>query len=196
MNHSAICTHLQHLQSLARGTGLRARLIRGAMGVGAVKILSLSLTFASSIVLARALGPERFGQYTFIMSVIMVLSMLLDQGMRQLITREVASYKHGEHWELLRGIFRRTQQWYFMGLLLVVIILGSVAISKTTWSMDDYWTLLLIGLIILPFFWTEWTSWGHTSRTQLCRSGPAPGNVGHASLPFDTYCLFAFTWIS
>jgi O-antigen/teichoic acid export membrane protein len=39
-----------------------------------------------------------------------------------------------------------------MGLLLVVIILGSVAISKTTWSMDDYWTLLLIGLIILPFF--------------------------------------------
>lgn len=141
----------QRLLNTGRGNSLRAQIIRGVTGVGGLKLLSLSLTLGTSIVLARALGPEGFGQYAFITSLLIVLALPLDQGMRQLITREVASYDHQNQWPLFRGLLHRAHQWVLLGAALIILILGGLAASRAEWRLDDRWTLLLAGLAMLPF---------------------------------------------
>lgn len=143
--------YIHRLLNLAHGEGLRAQLVRGAMGVGMLKLLSLPLTFAASILLARALGPAGFGQYAFIMSLVTVLSLPLDKGMRQLVTREVSGYHHEQNWALFKGMLRRAHQWVILGFLIIALILGGTAAFRAAWTVDDRWTLLLVGLLILPF---------------------------------------------
>ena len=142
---------LRRVIATGRGSGLRAELIRGAMGIGGLKVLALPVGLAVSILLARTLGPEGYGQYAFIMSVVTIISLPINQGMRQLMTREVASYHHGAEWGLLRGLLRRSHQWVLFLSLIVAVVLGTVAVFNASWEVSDRWTLLLIGLIIPPF---------------------------------------------
>ena len=141
----------ERLFNSGRGSGLRAQIIRGATGVGSLKLLSLSLMLGTSILLARALGPEGFGQYAFITSLLMVVALPLDQGMRNLITREVASYDHQNQWPLFRGLLHRAHQWVLLGAALIIFVLGGIAVFRAEWRLDDRWTLLLLGLVMLPF---------------------------------------------
>ena len=141
----------ERLIDSGRGSGLRAQIIRGATGVGGLKLLFLSLTLGTSILLARALGPEGFGQYAFITSLLMVVALPLDQGMRNLITREVASYDHQNQWPLFRGLLHRAHQWVLLGAALIILVLGGIAVFRAEWRLDDRWTLLLAGLAMLPF---------------------------------------------
>ena len=141
----------ERLINSGRGSGLRAQIIRGATGVGSLKLLSLSLMLGTSILLARALGPEGFGQYAFITSLLMVVALPLDQGMRNLITREVASYDHQNQWPLFRGLLHRAHQWVLLGAALIIFVLGGIAVFRAEWRLDDRWTLLLLGLVMLPF---------------------------------------------
>lgn len=136
---------------MRQGDSLKAQLIRGVAGVGGLKLLSVPLMLAIPVVLARNLGPQGFGQYAFIMSVLTVMALPLNQGMRDLITREVAHYHHEGQWPLLLGLLRRTHQWVLLGAGLLAVIIGAVAVTQTSWLADDRWTLLLIALGILPF---------------------------------------------
>lgn len=141
---------MRRLLASAKGNSLRARLIQGVTGVGAFKLLSVPLTVITSIILARALGPQGFGQYAFIMSAIIVLSLPLDQGMRQLVTREVASCHQDGNWSLLKGIMQRGHQAVFLGVMALVLVFGTAAIMNATWSVQDRWTLLLVALGLPP----------------------------------------------
>lgn len=71
--------------------------------------------------------------------------------MRQLITREVASYYHSENWPLFRGLVRWAHKWVLLGFLLIGGILGALALYHAAWDVNDRWTLLLVGLALLPF---------------------------------------------
>jgi O-antigen/teichoic acid export membrane protein len=142
---------VDRLLSFGTSEGLRERLIRGAMGVGGLKVLSLLIGFLASVLLARILGPEGFGQYTFIMSVATVLSLPFNQGLKLLITREIAGYHHEAKWSLFRGLLRRSHQWVLLGALMVAIGLGVWAGSRANWDPNDRWTLLLISITIFPF---------------------------------------------
>lgn len=144
-------TLVSRILSAGRGNGLRAQLVRGATGVGALKFLSIPLSLAASVLLARVLGPEGFGKYAFIMSITTVLSLPLDKGMRQLITREVSSYHHSGNWALFRGLMRWAHKWVLLGSLLLGLIIGGFAVVNATWDVNDRWTLLLVGLVLLPF---------------------------------------------
>lgn len=93
-----------------RGEGLQARLVRGALGVGGLKLLYLPLTLITSIVLARGLGPAGYGQYSFVMAAISILALPVGAGLGQLVTREVARYHHSEEWGLFRGLLQRAHQ--------------------------------------------------------------------------------------
>ena len=138
------------LHAVMRGGGLKVQLIRGAVGVGGLKLLSLPLTLAASILLARGLGPEGYGQYAFIMAVMTMLSLPIGRGLGQLITREVAKYQHAQAWGLLRGLLRRAHQWVFAGSILIILLLAGLAVEQAVWRVDDRWTLLLLAAFMLP----------------------------------------------
>ncbi len=132
------------------GNALRARLVRGTMGVGGLKLLSVLLTLAVSVVLARGLGPKSYGQYAFVMAVISVLALPVGPGLAHLITREVSRYHHGEEWGLYRGLLRRAYQFVGVGSGMMLLAIVVVAMTQVAWSLDDRWTLLLIASPMLP----------------------------------------------
>lgn len=140
----------QRLSSLTRGDSLKAQLVRGAVGVGGLKLLSLPLTLVTSILLARGLGPEGYGQFSFIMAVITILSLPVGKGLGQLVTREVAEYHHGADWGLFRGLLRRANQWVVLGSAIMASIIALLAARNASWTVDDRWTLLLVATLLLP----------------------------------------------
>ena len=141
---------IRRLLAVGQGDGLRAQLVRGAMGVGGLKLLSLPLTLTTSILLARALGPQGYGQYAFVMAVIALLALPIGPGLGQLVTREVARYHHGEDWSLFRGLLRRAHQWILLGSVVMIGAVAIVAGHNAAWAVDDRWTLLFMASLMLP----------------------------------------------
>ena len=80
----------QRIQRLTSGDGLRARIIRASSAAVALKIMNAMLGFATTMVLARTLGPDSFGVYTFALAVVMVVGLPAKAGVPQLVTRETA----------------------------------------------------------------------------------------------------------
>ncbi|MGM0633579.1 MAG: oligosaccharide flippase family protein, partial [Pseudomonadota bacterium] len=130
---------------------LRDPLLRGAFGVGGLRMLSLPLTLLLSVLLARALGPEGYGRYSFAIAVITILALPVTSGLGQLVTREVAMCQQTERWRLLRGLLRRSHQWVLLASALIAVSAlwvlrewgGTQDIGMAFWAI----TVLLLPLL-------------------------------------------------
>ncbi|WP_435786400.1 flippase [Alcanivorax borkumensis] len=140
------------LVEMKQGQGLKAQLVRGVLGVGGLKLLSMPLTLGASVLLARGLGPEGYGQYVFVLSLITMLALPVGPGIGQLITREVAKYQHSEQWALFRGVLRRSNQWVVLAATFFLFVVVSAACWYAKWDANDRWTLLLIASLLVPLF--------------------------------------------
>lgn len=141
---------LSRLIASGQGGGLRAQLLRGGIGVGALKVLSLLLTLLATILLARGLGPENFGQYAFVIALITTLSIPLASAMMQLTTRETAWLHQAGEEQRIRTLLRWANRHVWIGSGVIVATVGGIAAWMAQWRVDDLWTLLLIGLVALP----------------------------------------------
>ena len=97
--------------------------IKAIMGTGILKILSLVLSFAASIILARSLNPEVLGTYTLIISIVGFASVPIASGLVHYTIRETSAYFSGSNWSLLRGFKDRLYQW----VVLVTVLLTGVS---------------------------------------------------------------------
>ena len=140
------------LVEIKQGQGLKAQLVRGVLGVGGLKLLSMPLTLGASVLLARGLGPEGYGQYVFVLSFITMLALPVGPGIGQLITREVAKYQYSEQWSFFRGVLRRSSQWVVLAATLFLVVVVSAASWNAKWEVNDRWTLLLIASLLVPLF--------------------------------------------
>jgi O-antigen/teichoic acid export membrane protein len=112
---------------------VRQQLIRGFLGVGAIRALAIPLSLACSIIVARMLGPERYGQYVFVLAIVPLLALPVVGGVQRLLMREVARYSRSDAWGRLRGILRFSHGWVIgysallIPLVFVVLHLAGVA---------------------------------------------------------------------
>ncbi len=141
---------LNRLLAPGKGDGLRAQLLRGGIGVGGLKVISLFLMLLATILLARGLGPEKFGRYAFIIALITTLSIPLGPALMQLTTRETARMHQAGGEGGIRELFRWMNRHIWLGSLLIIAVAGGIAAWMADWRVDDRWTLLLIGLVALP----------------------------------------------
>lgn len=141
---------LNRLVAKGLGDGLRAQLVRGGVGVGAIKVFSLLLMLLTTILLARGLGPEGFGQYTFVVTLITTLSIPLAPALMQLTTRETAAMHQAGDDGRIRILMQWANRHVLLGSIIVIAMVGGVAFWFATWRVDDRWTMLLAGLIALP----------------------------------------------
>lgn len=141
----------EQIESLKKGEGLRAQLVRGVLGIGGLHLLSIPLNLLASVVLARALGPSGYGEYVFVLSVVTMVALPVSGAGAQLITREVAVYHQGNEWALMRGMLRRAYQWVIYGSLILVAITLAIAVMKAQWRLDDRWTLVIPAVLLIPF---------------------------------------------
>ncbi len=138
----------------SRNDGLRARLVRGAVGSFALKVANTLLNLVTGILLARLLGTEGYGVYAFAIALITILTVPSQFGLPTMVIRQVAAYRIQQKWSLLCGLLRRTNQVVLILSLMTMMVSGAVVwlqashlnkLSSTTFG----WALCLIPLLAL-----------------------------------------------
>jgi len=126
------------------------KLIHASAASVGVRVAFQGLGFAITVVLARELGPEDFGAYTYALVVIMLLAVPCRAGLPQIVTRETATSLDAKQWPIQEGVWR----WAIRLTVGLSLIVGmAVALSVTTldqWIAPDSRILLLCALPLIP----------------------------------------------
>lgn len=145
---SKVAAHFKYF--MGPSVSLRRDLLLGFSGMVGIKLINIALAFVSSVLLARSLGPERYGAYAFIMSVVGSLTLLSYIGVPALMTREIAKYEQSHKWGLIRGLLRKSNQLVTGVSILLMLLIAMLSIIFSTTSELDRWQLLLIALPMVP----------------------------------------------
>ena len=78
---------------------------------GGMRVVSLALGVIASIVVARVLGPEDFGAYAFVFTLLSVSALPAGVALNQLVMRETAHLLESNRLTTLTGFRRRSLQW-------------------------------------------------------------------------------------
>ena len=133
-----------------RGEGLGATLVRGSGGLFLVNVASLGLSFLTAIVLARTLGTEHFGIYTYALVWIQVLTILAQLGFKTSLLRFMPAYIFKEQWALLRGLLIKSTQYVAAASLVLASIAATLIWALRGYMGADQVTTLWISLVLLP----------------------------------------------
>jgi O-antigen/teichoic acid export membrane protein len=139
---------LKHL----KGDGLKAQLLKGVTGTAGLMAINVLLLLVISMLLARALGPENFGIYTFILAIIALLSLPTKAGLSDLLLRETARNQLNQNWGLIRGLLKLANSFVFCYSVALAVAAGlfvwwlwggtgNVKANSFLWSL---WLLPLI----------------------------------------------------
>lgn len=120
----ALLKRLNEFKELFEGERLSAVLMRGVSGSFLVKVAGAGLGFASQVVLARILGSEQYGRYTYVWTSVLMLALVCTLGFRNVLTRFVASLRANAELARLRGLMRRSMQ-IVLGASVTVGLLGA-----------------------------------------------------------------------
>lgn len=85
---------------------LRKRLSAGVIVSFFVRSSAIGLSLAVSIALARLLGPESYGVFTYAVTIASLLFIPAVLGFPQLLVRLTASYRQSDRWGELRGLLQ------------------------------------------------------------------------------------------
>lgn len=133
-----------------RAGRLTVELARNTIGTLGLRAASGLLALIAALLLARLLGAERYGAYSWAIAWVTVLSIPGKLGMDRLLVRDIAIYATSENWPALRGLIRRSTQWVIATS--VAIGVGTAIVSLTLrLSQPTLREALLVGLLMLPF---------------------------------------------
>jgi O-antigen/teichoic acid export membrane protein len=135
--------------SLTKGNGLKARLIKGAGGLAVLKVINVFLMLSSGVLLARVMGPEHYGVYAFVLSIVTLLILPAKAGLPTLLVRETAYNQLKGNWGLLRGLIKLSGRFVLGYSIFIVIVAWIYAHygwegSNTVRNEAFLWALLLV----------------------------------------------------
>lgn len=119
-------------------SSLRDQMIHGVSWSFLLKILSLGIGFASSILIARILGVSQFGNYSFAITLTELLILLSTLGFPVLIAREISKNVVNQQWGKMKGLIHRSQQIsipFAIIISLLTSMFGLLIVSKPYSSM-------------------------------------------------------------
>lgn len=99
-------------------------IVKTFLGTFIVRILAVGATFASSVLLARFLGVEGFGIYSYVFALVSLLALPAQAGMPTLVLRETAKAKALSDWSKMKGIWL----WSGSAVMMISLITYSVAL--------------------------------------------------------------------
>jgi O-antigen/teichoic acid export membrane protein len=141
---------LQTLSRLLQGETLRAQLLRDGIGSLLLKLAHTFFGLVLAILLARILGPEGYGTYAYVFTLISFMSIPAQLGLPTLVVRETAKAQVKERWDLMKGV------WQWASWIASFISFALVAISGfAAWLFMDRFTNVQLstfawGLALLP----------------------------------------------
>lgn len=96
---------LSSLLSQFKGKSLKSSLMRGGMVSIAIKVFGLGFSLLTAVVLARVLGPEQYGIYSYVLAIVSILAIPAMFGLPSLIVRETAKAEVKQEWGKMRGLW-------------------------------------------------------------------------------------------
>ena len=133
-----------------RANGLVGQLTRGGIGSIAIKFSNTLLGLALAIVLARALGPEGYGTYAYVLALVSILAIPAQFGLPRLVVRETAKAQVSEKWGLMRGIWRWSSITALISSVGVAIIAATLAWLWSAHFSQMQLATLFFGLLLVP----------------------------------------------
>jgi O-antigen/teichoic acid export membrane protein len=106
---------------------VRHRLMHGAAGFVALRLAFSALSFVVTLLLARLLGAEGFGAYSWAFAWVVLLGVPAILGTDQLLVREIAACQTRGEWGRVRGILRRSQSAVLLASCGIALIAASAA---------------------------------------------------------------------
>ena len=130
---------------------LRQQLIHGALGSAAIRVTNLILALVLGVVLARGLGAEGYGIYSYAFALLALTMVVAELGMPTLILRQIAAYHSKEDWPHIRGILLKSLQIAcFSSVAVALIVVFSLYQLDLEVSTEQRWTIIL-AMALLPF---------------------------------------------
>lgn len=146
-SQQGICKRLSHQIG---GSEFRTQLLRGGIGSVAVKAGNAVLAFAVAVVLARTLGPEGYGVYSFALAVLMFTAIPAQVGVPQLLVRETAKAQADGNYELMRGLWRWGDRAVLLFSVLALAVVGAVVLLTDIGRDGARVTTLTVALPLIP----------------------------------------------
>lgn len=108
-------------------------LLRGSLGTGLVQVASIGLSFLTAAGLARSLGRDGFGVYSFAMTFSLLLIGPASFGFGPVVTRETAAGIEISAWDRVYGVHRASRRLLWRAS---AVVLGVMApIIAVAWVM-------------------------------------------------------------
>lgn len=132
----------------------RSALLRSGVGSLILKGLSIASVFGVTVVLARKLGTDGYGVYSFILALISIVSIPAAFGLPSLVIRETARALTQKDWRTIKGIWRWSGIMTIVVTVMLVLIVGALVLFFSDRFDNVYinaflWSILLVPLISL-----------------------------------------------
>lgn len=89
---------LNRITQQFQGNNLKSNLMRGGLASIAIKVFGLGFSLLTAVVLARVLGPEQYGIYSYVLAIVSILAIPAMFGLPSLIVRETAKAEVKQEW--------------------------------------------------------------------------------------------------
>jgi len=134
-----------------KGKISKETVIRGIASNTAIQMIGKVLLITIGILLARNLGSEKYGEYTYLISIITVIGLPIASGLSVLVTREISHYNSRKNGPRIKGLLRVSNAYIVTTSLVISIaslgILQYGGIETDLDKNDFYWCLLLLPLL-------------------------------------------------
>ena len=117
-----------------------------------VKAIALAFGFVASVVVARSLGPDKYGIYSFVMWFLFMVGLLANLGIGTTITKYVSEYWGRKDLPAISCILSRLLRVEFLAGIVVSLLLFLLAPLVSQWYNNPDLSLYLkvASLVILP----------------------------------------------
>jgi O-antigen/teichoic acid export membrane protein len=123
------------------------KLYRKVSGTALLMILNRGLTLLSGIFIARTLGPESFGVYTFLLAFTSVVNLPAIAGVQYYVVREVAKLIELKNYILLEGLISWSRS-YILIMSLIFLVVGVLIFPIVIEDERSVTTFILLLLTI------------------------------------------------
>ncbi|KPV39263.1 hypothetical protein AN478_12020 [Thiohalorhabdus denitrificans] len=120
------------------------------MGSLTVKVVGTGVGFVTAVMLARMLGPQGYGIYAYVTSLVTLMAIPAQFGLPTLVVRETAQAQVKEQWGVMRGLWR----WASLTAILFSLAVAGIGLLLAWFFFGHYSNIQLAtfygGLALIP----------------------------------------------
>ncbi len=131
------------------------RVKRGGVAAFGIFVIGAGLTYCSQLLIARLVGADTFGIYTYVFAWMVVLAYFSALGFDVALLRFVPAYRAERAYALLKGVIQYAER-RAMAVSAGVIALGILVVLLATGTSSALRNTFLVGFFLVPVWALLW----------------------------------------